>query len=314
MKHFFYFLVLWMTIPAWGHAQFKVIGYLRSKRSLVNDVKTVDLKKITHLYIAFINPQPNGEFSSNTQLDTVVDIAHSHDVKVLMSCGGGDRHTFLDSLLGPAHRQRVVKNFLAFAAQHKLDGIDVDIENDDINENYEAFVTELGAGLHSKGKVMSAALSYATRKKITQTALNTYDFVTLMAYDKHAPWTPNDPGPHSPYEMAEEQISYWSRDRGLSKDKIVLGVPFYGYSFGPKGVFNVPFAEVLKIDPKANYIDEVSLPDGSTIYYNGFKTIRKKTALAKKKACGIMIWQLLYDAPGTLSLLNQINEEVVKKQ
>jgi hypothetical protein len=32
--------------------------------------------------------------------------------------------------------------------------------------------------------------------------------------------------------------------------------------------------------------------------------------LAKKKAGGVMIWQLMHDAAGANSLLSQINEEV----
>jgi hypothetical protein len=44
------------------------------------------------------------------------------------------------------------------------------------------------------------------------------------------------------------------------------------------------------------------------MYYNGIPTIKQKTALAKEKASGIMIWQILGDAPGPKSLLGAINE------
>jgi chitinase len=303
-------LLFLIFIPRISHAQFKVVGYLRSNNNLANDVKTVNLDYITYLYIAFINPEPNGEFKEYPELDSVVKVAHSKHVKVMISCGGGSRHVFLDTLLAPAHRQRVVKNFMVFAQKYALDGIDVDIENDDINANYEPFVVELGNGLHKSGKEISAALAYSTREKITDKALATFDFVTLMAYDKHAPWRPNDPGQHSPYSMAEEQISYWGGERGLKKEKLVLGVPFYGYGFGPAGASTMSFADVMNANANAYNTDEILLPDGATMYYNGFKTIRKKTALAKKKAGGVMIWQLMHDAAGANSLLSQINEEV----
>ena len=54
--------------------------------------------------------------------------------------------------------------------------------------------------------------------------------------------------------------------------------------------------------------DHWDLPGGAIVYYNGIPTIRKKTALAKEKASGIMIWQVLGDATGEKSLLKVIND------
>ena len=50
------------------------------------------------------------------------------------------------------------------------------------------------------------------------------------------------------------------------------------------------------------------MPEGKILYYNGIPTIKQKTALAKEKASGIMIWQVKGDAKGNLSLLKAINE------
>ena len=50
------------------------------------------------------------------------------------------------------------------------------------------------------------------------------------------------------------------------------------------------------------------MPGGQTIYYYGIPTIRRKSGLAMEKASGIMIWQILGDAPNDLSLLRAINE------
>lgn len=297
-------------------AQFKVVGYLRSNNNLLNDVKSINLNQVTHLYIAFINPEPNGEFKEYDQLAPVVALAHHAKVKVMISCGGGSRHVFLDSLLAAKNRTRVVNNFIAFAEKYNLDGIDVDIENDDINENYEAFVTALGTQLHQKKKEISAALAFSTRNKITAPSLAAFDFVTLMAYDKHAPWRPNDPGQHSPFSMAEEQIDYWTKERGLNKNKVVIGVPFYGYGFGSlpdsnKKYKEMGFKDIVSNFPDAENVDEVQLPDGGgVVYYNGKETIKKKTILALKQTGGIMIWQLMHDAPGNQSLLNVIHTTV----
>jgi chitinase len=57
----------------------------------------------------------------------------------------------------------------------------------------------------------------------------------------------------------------------------------------------------------------MSLPGNIIMYYNNIPTIKKKTELAMEKAGGVMIWQLLGDAPGDNSLLNIIYEDIHKK-
>jgi len=291
-------------------SQFRVVGYLRTGDDMVQNTRQLNLSQITHLNIAFINPETDGTFTAYPQLDTVVRLAHQFKVKVMLACGGGSRHVSLDTLLDAVHRPTVVQNFISFVDKYQLDGIDVDIENDDINANYEPFVVMLAEQLHQKGKLISTALSYNTRDKITDRSLKAYDFVNLMAYDLKAPWKPDDPGQHSPYSMAVDQIMYWTAERHIPKQKVNIGVPFYGYGFGPSGVPDMTFKEIVSKYPGSELKDEAIMADGGTMYYNGIATIRAKTKLALKETGGIMIWQLAGDVPGKQSLLGQINEEV----
>ena len=46
--------------------------------------------------------------------------------------------------------------------------------------------------------------------------------------------------------------------------------------------------------------------------YNSLPTIKKKTGIMQKQAGGMMFWQFAQDAPGSLSLLSDVNEGVVK--
>ena len=58
--------------------------------------------------------------------------------------------------------------------------------------------------------------------------------------------------------------------------------------------------------------DELKMPDGSTLYYNGIPTIQKKVKLAKKEAGGVMFWHIGGDAAGDKSLVTAINKESSK--
>ena len=98
----------------------------------------------------------------------------------------------------------------------------------------------------------------------------------------------------------------------ISKDKITLGVPFYGYEFGPsliKHGITLNYENIVEKFPGAELEDEITTVDSNTIYYNGIPTIKLKTQLAKEETSGIMIWQLSGDAPAPKSLLDAINDE-----
>jgi chitinase len=313
-----FFVIVMLLCTAAAKAQFKVIGYLRANGNMVADLKKVDLSRVTHLNIAFINPDTNGIFKPMPSLDTVVALAHAGHVKVLLSCGGGSRHEYYAKLLSDPWRQQVVDRFIRFATQYKLDGIDVDIEGDDIDDNYENFVVALSKPLHANGKLLTAALAYYTRNRISDKALQQFDFVNLMAYDKTGPWRPASPGQHSPVSYVMDHLAYWGGERKLSKDKLVAGVPFYGYGFGPLPDSNrmyqsMNYKDIIATFPGAAEKDEVTYPgNGGALYYNGVPTMREKTILALQKGGGVMIWHLLADTNDSTSLLNTIHQTIRK--
>jgi GH18 family chitinase len=197
-----------------------------------------------------------------------------------------------------------VAKLVAYLDRHGFAGLDVDLEGPSINEDYGAFIADLGRALKPKGKLLTAALSQGYGgDRVPPSALAHFDFVNVMAYDATGPWAPKSPGPHSSLKFAEENVAYWL-GRGLPKSKLVLGVPFYGHGFGaahrPGGY---SYAEVLAAYPGAEHRDEV----GSTIWYNGLPTIRAKSRLVQEQGlAGIMIWSLDHDVTGERSLLNAI--------
>jgi len=186
------------------------------------------------------------------------------------------------------------------------------LEGDLIDANYENFVIELAAALKQKNKMITAAIATVYKDQFTDKALAQFDFVNIMSYDKTGPWNPARTGPHAPYEMAVEDLEYWTKTRAIPQEKLSLGVPFYGYGFGGTAPESISWKSLLTQHPNSIQPDELSI-NGGTIYYNGIPTIRKKTSLALEKSGGIMIWQLLQDTTGSQSLLSNI-DEVIKSQ
>jgi GH18 family chitinase len=114
--------------------------------------------------------------------------------------------------------------------------------------------------------------------------------------------------------MAVADLNYWNKTRGIAKSRLGLGLPFYGYGFGTNAPPDMSFKKIIGQFPGAEKTDSVTVAGGGIIYYNGTATIRAKTALALQNAAGIMIWQLLQDAPDDNSLLDIIDAAVEPKK
>lgn len=290
-------------------AQFRVIGYIQPLGD-APDLNRVAFDKVTHINVAFANPDSMGIMAIPAGLDAIVSKAHEKNVKVLISMGGGAHNPFYARLLMDGNRVAFIQQVLAFVSEHQLDGVDVDLEGKAIDKNYDKFVSDLSTGLKPTGKLLTAAFATWNANNISNNALKKFDFINIMSYGQTGPWRPKEPGPHSTYIKAEEDINYWIGTRGLSKKKINLGLPFYGYCFGTKYGESMSYEEIVNKFPGSKEGDVAVPENGGIIYYNGLGTIKMKTQLAIKKAGGVMIWQLLQDGMGENSLLVGIDEVV----
>jgi GH18 family chitinase len=288
---------------------FKIVGYY-SIRSAMEDYKKFPFSRLTHVNLSFLNPDTLGNFTRDlSALKPFIDKAHKKNVKVLFSIAGGSEHPYYHKLLKEDNRAMFIRNLLSQVINYNFDGIDVDIEGRDIDENYEAFVVELARELRLQHKLITSAIAVYYKDQISDKAIAQYDFVNVMVYDRTGPWQPQNPGQHSSYENAVEDLEYFGTVRNVPGEKMLLGVPFYGYGFGPdisSPVKSMNYSEIVSAFPGSESVDEWKANDGNIMYYNGMPTIKKKTELAMEKASGIMIWQVGGDARGTKSLLKTI--------
>ena len=296
---------------------FKIVGYYSLNAALATDQKQPAFDLLTHINLWFLNPDSAGSFSRDLSgLIPFVKAAHKKNVKVLVSIGGGSRQDQYHRLLQDDKRRALIDSLLAKVLICGLDGVDIDLEGSDIDENYEKFVVELASALKAHNKLITAAIAIYYKDQFTDKALAQYDFVNVMSYDRTGPWQPEKPGPHSLYEHAVEDLQYFGDTRKIPPAKMILGVPFYGYGYGPEitsPAISMDFGEIVASCPGAEVVDEWKMADGKIIYYNGIPTMKQKVALAREKASGIMIWQIEGDAAGDKSLLKVINKEGRKK-
>lgn len=285
-------------------ANFRVVGYLLSGDIAKGKTGGFDLSRLNYLDIFFNAPKPNGKFNEVPHLDSTITAAHISHVKVLGTIGNAVNL----SLITDTNRANFIDSLVASVVELQLDGIDVDFEGSSINKDYEGFVGDLSAALKLKGKLMTAAVATWESVQLTDKALSYFDFLNVMTYDATGPWNLKEPGPHSPYSFAVTDLDFWTNTRHISKYKLNLGLPFYGYCFGPVVKREYHYWEIAKAYPGAERSDSVNISPGTVIYYNGIPTIKKKTKYAMQNAGGVMIWHVMEDGDGDISLLSAVDK------
>jgi chitinase len=285
-----------------SQAQFKIVGYIPNYNdaALISFTDHFDFVRATHLNLAFKDPNSSGDLPSLTPGEVhLVNTAHSHGVKILLSlCGGGSstnssKQAIYFNLINSANRSAFSSKLKQYAIANNLDGIDLDLEGPAINSDYSGFVQVLADSLHPAGKLLTAALSQGYGGAgVSSSAFAYLDWVNIMAYDACALYWCTTPANHSTYQFAVDNLNYW-KGRGLPKAKAILGVPFYGYGFNSKASPNAySFSDIALAYPDNIYDDQA----GDVIYYNGLATILNKTSLALSSGGGIMIWELSLDS------------------
>ena len=289
---------------------FRVLGYLFVNEELEEEVNLIDWSSYTDINLAFVQPDAKGDFLENSGYEYLVEKAHLNNVRAFISIGGGAPPEYLEDLIQEGHRSYWVQQIVDLVNKYGFDGVDVDLENALINENYAPFVKELHQTLKASGKLMTAALASWNGNKISDEILGLYDYINIMSYDETGPWNLEIVGQHSPYEMAVDDIHYYHNIRAVPKSKLLLGLPFYGYGFGSGVPASLRYKHILEAYPEAYLQDSIVSNEGGVIYYNSPELIEKKTALAKElELAGVMVWHITADAEGPYSLLKAINNE-----
>ena len=300
------------TMVARAQSRPKVVAYVPNWVDLAAFSQNIQYAKLTHINVAFENPKADGKLSFNPQDQILIARAHTNQVKVLVSIGGGSAATDkvlsrrYAELLAADRRAGFVAEIAGYVSRHDFDGLDVDIEGPSINGDYGAFIHDLALALKPAGKLLTAALSQGYGgNEVPDSVFTQLDFVNVMAYDATGPWQSKSPGQHSSYAFATNNVGYWL-GRGLPKEKAVLGVPFYGYGFGRAfRKDDYAYSKILATHSGAEKLDQV----GETIWYNGLPTIKAKSRYVVEQGLGgIMIWELDYDVADDRSLLSAIHE------
>lgn len=278
-----------------------VLGYLPWWSDFSALTASMDLGTLTHIALAFTNPTGVGGATTFPQVSTqeltdFVTLAHANGVKVIASIGGAGESELIHEQLAADKVDAYVDELVSYVEEFNLDGVDVDIEGSVVDATYGPFVQKLAARLHPEGRLVTAAVAQWFQEGITDEALFCFDFINEMSYDAAGGWS--DPGEHASRSFASGRAQYWENIRGVDPERIVIGVPFYGYCWGT-GCANdgsqIRFSNIQELYPDQVAGDWIRDTENDvTINFNGTDTIEYKASLSQEYG-GIMIWDLSQD-------------------
>jgi chitinase len=317
-----------------GSAEPVVCGYYPSFLRGTLPAENVKFESLTHVAHAFAWPEADGKLSMNSDFlyPKLVERAHLAGRKILVSLGGwGQSDGFSPMAADPDARAVFVRNVVWFCADHGYDGADIDWEFPQTpgdRSNLNRLVEELRSGFEAadSGMLLTMAIpsgNWGGQWFDYQTLQEQVDWFGCMTYDYFGSWV-SRAGHNAPlYSPAtnnngsvHESVQYLTSDRKLPRDKILIGIPFYGRGCDATGYGavntggNIEYA-YSEIAPKAGYgwtyrWDKTAkvpylMNDAFTkfISFDDTQSVRLKCDYAVNGSLsGVMIWALGQDAIG----------------
>ena len=227
------------------------VGYL------FGQPRDIHFSLYTHICHAFLVADGEGKVQSGRNVPNreLTSKAHQAGVKVMVSLGGwGWDKQFASIVSKPEAEDRYAKSVMAIVDDNDYDGIDLDWEYPDTEQEIigferltRRFRKELDAIGARKGRpmfvTMAASSNPGTLKWLgKEFLLETMDWINVMTYDFTGDWT-NYAGHHSPLFASSKQpggsprsteltMKYLLEERGLPADRLAVGIPLYGRGFG----------------------------------------------------------------------------------
>lgn len=315
----------------------------------------IDAGKLTHINYAFANIGSNlkitvgdpGIDPSNFEKLKALKLQYP-SIKTLISVGGWSwSGKFSDAALSDSSRTAFADSCVQFIKANGFDGVDLDWEypvggglstnicRPEDKQNFTLLLAKIREKLDAQGiidgkRYLLTIAGGASQYYINNTELSILqqylDFANIMTYDLHGTWDTYTDFNSSLYNNTDTSPQYkcsvdsavnaWTK-AGVPANKIVIGIPFYGYKYN--SVINANNGLYQKFSGgsavsygsiAANYLSAAGytryyhsqsqvpwLFNGSTfITYDDQKSVEAKAGYVKTKGLGgAMLWELSQD-------------------
>ncbi len=337
--HILLTFIAFIVISRDSFAQNKsVVGYYYFWDKSSFPYTMIKLDKINCIAEAFIVPNADGSLSpeggaawQNYLYPEMINAAHQHNVKVIVSVGGyGDGKGYgFPSIAGNAvARAKFAGNLKNFCLQNNYDGVDIDWEYPGTADkvNFVLMIKSLHDSLATADRKLSLSITapgYLAGGYNFIALADLLDWIGVMTYDYYGGWTSTSGFVSPLYSETDNNqgsvnssVIQFLQSAVIPTSKLFMGLAFYGYSFQSAGLYkprtgsapSVSYAAAVAYQ-KSGWIyhwDDVAkgpyLTDPSNthiITFDDTASIRYKCEyLREKNLGGVIIWRLGMDNLG----------------
>lgn len=198
------------------------------------------------------------------------------------------------------------------AIDNNYSGWNIDFEEvaENDKERFSQFIQKLSTSLKKENKQTTVALHAKTGKRTDwkgargqdwQAISEHADFVQIMAYDFHS--SSSAPGPITPIDKYQETLEYALQN--IPSEKIVIGLPAYGYDWGPNDTESITYetaettASKQGVTPEqdSDSLHKTYTYEGSdglhTVWYTDYRSLQKLKQIAYSQGISsFALWRL----------------------
>lgn len=288
-------------------------------------VAEIPWNRFTHLALIFALPQADGSLQTS-EIDQLVEplgeMSRAKGKKLFLSIGGaaGYKNAFQQIAQSPEKLQKFTQAVADYANKHQLDGIDIDWEywtkqaelkqggNDPVESKLlVVLLAELRKQLPEKVKLTTSVFAgYWSGEQYLSEIQQYVDYVALMSYDFTGSWPESPVKHHADFGTFKASIKFLT-DRGFKREKILVGIPFYGKEFVDGKNLQVADKSYRDLIPqliaKQQSINSGKL--GHTYYETPELVTKKSHYIVDEGMAGVIFFELTQDAsesPDSLSL------------
>ena len=301
------------SLPSNAGSSFIVAGYL-AKYSFANFHFSA-LPFLDRIYYFSVSPSDSGDFvytqNDSTLLSSLVSKLTRQQLYLVVG-GWTESKNIPTMAVSQSKRAEYIKSLVKFCKRMHITGVDLDWEDYPAVVDDNQFVVlaqELSTSLHKNNIAFTVALGVSAKKIRLATQIEKYvDEINIMSYGKF-----DATGNQAPMNLFETWLNDYEK-AGIKKEKLIVGVPFYGKRLPNPEDHSRPsisYAEIV-----ANTHPDFKIKNYGKYGYNGASLISAKTTyLATKGYKGIMSWELSQDLPvdSDSSLLKTIHKTLNRK-
>ncbi len=238
----------------------------------------------------------------------LLDVIRGQGQKVIPTISSPNEGVAGNVLNDAQKRQFHIDRIISKIDEFQYDGIDIDYENMAASdrEAFNGFVKELSAAIHSHNKKLVVTVNaktaepggwYGAQSHDYAAIAEAADYVRIMAYDQH--YRDGEPGPIASIAWVEEVIAFSLIK--IPKEKLVLGLPTYGYDWTGSGSAKSMVFDNIPTDRPTGWDDASASPFITytheevfhQIWFENSRSLEAKIDLVQKyDLAGIVLWRL----------------------